>query len=97
MLFVEAFRTGEVLRLPSSSLSPARSRGCREALLEADALRAIQPQPNSVALSKSSAQDILSLFFWLKNPRHTGIPGKKMRADNSVSNNSPTVFNVQAA
>jgi hypothetical protein len=96
MLFLEAFRSGQILRLPSSSLSP-RSRGCREALLEADALRAIQPQPNSVALSKSSAQDILSLFFWLKTHSTAGIPGKKMRADNSVSDNSPTVLIVQAA
>ena len=41
MLFLcrEAFRSGEVLRLPSSSLNPERSRECREALLEADALR----------------------------------------------------------
>jgi hypothetical protein len=61
---LEAFRSGDVLRLPSSSLSPARSRGCREA----DALGAIQPQPKSVALSKSSAQDILSFVLLAQKP-----------------------------
>jgi hypothetical protein len=61
MLFLETFCSGEALR-PSSSSNPPAGEKCCKALLEADAFRAIQPQPNSVALSKSSAQDIVRSF-----------------------------------
>jgi hypothetical protein len=80
---------GESLAAFLLTLEPRARERCREALLEADALRAIQPQPNSVALSKSSAQDILGPFGQERTARKHSRQKLSVRADSSVSDHPP--------
>jgi hypothetical protein len=61
LCFLEAFRPGDVLRLPSSSLNPARSREVSQS-----SAQALRPQPSSVALSFK--------FLGSKNPQHGTAP-----------------------
>jgi len=80
-----------------SSLNFARSRACRESLLEADALPAFQPRPNSIPLSKIFGPRTVFVLLTQKptaldDARAFDGKSVSVRADSSVSNHSPTRF-----
>src|SRR5262249_13413161 len=53
---------------PSRTFNSARSRECREAMLEADALRRFNR--SLTLLRYQNLRPRYSLLFWLKNPQH---------------------------